>query len=347
MKQQQTGHSAPKAKTSILWFRFLLNAIRKSGLDSNEIASSVGFDLAWLDNPELSINDEFTALLLLAAAEKTADQAYGLRAGQYFVPSAFGPLGYAMMTSADLRGALERTTYYTATVTDTTHSRMSFTGNRCLFEIHMPSYLPDVARLVDDFMLTSILTAFRWLVGFDFLPLSVEFMHEEPKYVAQYQKIFGSTPIFSSQRCAFSFSIEQLNFPVIYADDAMAKTHDDIAALKQKHGYDSTTSPQVRRIIQQNLHAGEPTLTHISKQLNVSERTLQRRLKDEGQSFHELVDDVRCGLLDMYLSNAQLPLKEVASLLGFSDQSSFTRATQRWHGQTPKALRIARNINTA
>jgi AraC-like DNA-binding protein len=78
--------------------------------------------------------------------------------------------------------------------------------------------------------------------------------------------------------------------------------------------------------------------------LNVSERTLQRRLKEEGKSFHDLLDDVRCNLLDVYLSNPQLPLKEVASLLGFSDQSSFTRATQRIFGQTPKALRTMRQL---
>lgn len=344
MKQLLTGHSAPTAKTSILWFRFLLNAIRRSGLDSQDIATSVGFDITLLENPDAYVQDEFTALLLMAAVEKSANDTYGLKAGQYFVPSAFGPLGYAMMTSADLRGALERTTYFTASVTDTTRTRMSYTGNSCLFEIQMPSYFPEVARVVDEFMMTSILTAFRWLVGFDFIPLSIEFMHEQPNDIAPYQKAFGRIPVFSSQRCAFVFSNEQLDLPLIYADDAMVKTHDQIAAAKQSHGYDATASPQVRRIIQQNLHTGEPTLTHISTKLNVSERTLQRRLKDEGKSFHDLADDVRCGLLDLYLSNPQLPLKEIATLLGFSDQSSFTRATQRWYGQTPKALRSMRQL---
>jgi AraC-like DNA-binding protein len=76
--------------------------------------------------------------------------------------------------------------------------------------------------------------------------------------------------------------------------------------------------------------------------MNMSERTLQRRLKNDGIAFHKLVDDVRYGLLDLYLTNPAYPLKEIATLLGFADQSSFTRAVQRWHGITPGKLRQKR-----
>jgi AraC-like DNA-binding protein len=85
--------------------------------------------------------------------------------------------------------------------------------------------------------------------------------------------------------------------------------------------------------------SGEFGIRHIAHRLNLSERTLQRYLNEEGTQFNELLDDVRRDLLALYLNDAQMPLKEIASRLGFSSHSSFSRAVRRWHGHAPSMLR--------
>ncbi len=339
--QIKTGHSNPTARTSTLWFRYLLDAIARTGLDVEALASDVGLDMHRLDDPEAFIEDEFTARLLTEAANRADDPAFGLTAGQYFVPSAFGPLGYTMMSCATLQGAMERTVQFTATVTESTSTRLIRNDSGGFLVVSMPSYLPDVARLLDEFLLMTILTAFRWLIGHHFTPLRVELMCTEPRSTLKYAAAFGLKPVFSSARCGFQFSREQLDSKIIFADAAMTGFHDQYAASKLGQHYSSYLVPHVRRVIQQQISIGEPTLTEIAELMNMSARTLQRRLKHEQLTFHQLVDEIRQSLLDGYLLNSDLPLKEIAALLGFADQSSFTRAVNRWHGQAPKSRRLA------
>jgi AraC-like DNA-binding protein len=336
-----TGHSNPRLPTSTLWYRYMCDAIERTGLDVKPLASEVGLDLRKLEDPEAFLEDEFTARLLIAAANKADDPEFGLTAGQYFVPSAFGPLGYSMMTSATLQGALERSVHFTASVTDGTRTRLTSDESGGFLEVTMPTYLPDVGRLVDEFMMTCILSAFNWLLGRNIAPLRVEFMHAEPSANNKYIQVFGKKPVFSSHRCGFQFSREQLDCPVIFADESMSRVHDDYASSKQNHPKKPFLGPQIRRIIQQKLHEGEPTLAIVSARLNISERTLQRRLKTEGVAFQGIIDEVRRELLELYLRDSGIALKEITHQLGFTDQSSFTRAVHRWYGRSPKSVRLA------
>ncbi|HVK77274.1 MAG TPA: helix-turn-helix transcriptional regulator [Kofleriaceae bacterium] len=77
----------------------------------------------------------------------------------------------------------------------------------------------------------------------------------------------------------------------------------------------------------------------VARRLGMSERTLQRRLKDEGTTFAVLVDEVRTDLARMYLADDRLAVYEVAFLLGFSEPSAFNRAFKRWLGTSPREYR--------
>ena len=72
----------------------------------------------------------------------------------------------------------------------------------------------------------------------------------------------------------------------------------------------------------------------------MSERTFQRRLVEEGTSFHQLLDSTRRELAERYLRQRHVSLTETAYLLGFSDQGNFTRACKRWFALTPGQYRM-------
>ena len=100
----------------------------------------------------------------------------------------------------------------------------------------------------------------------------------------------------------------------------------------------STSHTVANRIIEL-LPDGPPSQKDIAEALHVSNRTLQRKLKDEGTSFIDLLQDARLSLARKYLAQPQRSIVEIAYLLGFSEPSTFSRAFKRWTGHAPAEYR--------
>jgi len=94
---------------------------------------------------------------------------------------------------------------------------------------------------------------------------------------------------------------------------------------------------QVQRVIEAELPAGNPYSENVARTLGMSERTLRRRLKQEGASFQQTLDRVRHQLAERLLRIEALTLKETTFRLGFSDVSAFRKAYRRWTGFAPRA----------
>lgn len=114
------------------------------------------------------------------------------------------------------------------------------------------------------------------------------------------------------------------------------------AALKADlNKAENTTSltDQVRWHLRRALTAGRPELRSIASEMAISERSLQRHLKNEGHSFKSLLSDTRHQLAREYLAEPDFDISEIAYLLGYEDQGSFYRAFQKWEHQTPAKWR--------
>lgn len=98
---------------------------------------------------------------------------------------------------------------------------------------------------------------------------------------------------------------------------------------------------KVRQQIVRGLDSGKVTREDVASGLHMSARTLQRRLDENGIVFSDLVDEVRRQLASHHLRANELTLTEIGFLLGFAEQSSFTRGFKRWTGKTPKEFRRA------
>ena len=111
-----------------------------------------------------------------------------------------------------------------------------------------------------------------------------------------------------------------------------------LAKLERTHPENTSFTLRVKRILVSMLAKGEPLREDVAKRLMMSERTLQRRLAEEGTNFTKLVDDTRREIAQRYLRNGQLSLKKLSFQLGFSDPSAFCRACKRWFGRSPTQL---------
>lgn len=130
--------------------------------------------------------------------------------------------------------------------------------------------------------------------------------------------------------------------PLAAAGNAIADMYvRQCGELLRKRGQAESCALEVRRIL-----AGERghllNEYEVARALNISSRTLRRRLLGEGESFQLIRDDVRNGLAKSCLRETELSVAEIGTLLGFEDTANFRRAFRRWNGCSPQKFRTAR-----
>ncbi len=101
----------------------------------------------------------------------------------------------------------------------------------------------------------------------------------------------------------------------------------------------ATTGERVRAALLEGIPSGLVTIDAVARRLAVSKRTLQRRIEEEGSSFQQLLNETREALSRHYLVETELPIAEIAFLLGFDETNSFYRAFRNWTGATPDSVR--------
>ena len=113
------------------------------------------------------------------------------------------------------------------------------------------------------------------------------------------------------------------------------------AASEELDRFGQLESPLTRiaNAVATNLSHGECTLPHISAKLGMSQRAVQRLLEKEGTSFRKLSEEIRRSAAERYLRGTDLPMKEIAYLIGFSELSTFSRAVKSWFGMSPRKFR--------
>ena len=99
--------------------------------------------------------------------------------------------------------------------------------------------------------------------------------------------------------------------------------------------YDDIFIVELHDTIIRCLHEGQGDASVVANQMNISVRTLHRRLKDKNKVYRDVLKNIRKSMAIKYLSDHKLTLAEVALLLGYSDQSTFSRAFSTWYGKSP------------
>lgn len=84
-----------------------------------------------------------------------------------------------------------------------------------------------------------------------------------------------------------------------------------------------------------------PDIDYVAEKLDMSARTLRRRLNGEGTNYRDLLDEIRFGLAREYLGGTRLPMAEIAHLLGYGESGNFSHAFRRWSGCSPMQWRAA------
>ncbi|WP_019143242.1 AraC family transcriptional regulator [Noviherbaspirillum massiliense] len=334
-----------------------LNLI-KAPLESRGFDAGLLFRQAGLEEREciaddaLTLSDKLSHLWELLA-HASGDPLLALKLPSPELLDRSGLMGRIMQVSPDISSAIENLVRYTPLVAPTVHSTIERLEDRTRVSLHLPGGRRLVPRQRYDFVWGLALQVVRTAAArSDLRPLLVSYAFPEPEAATAYAEIFGCPVRFGATVNTIEFANADLATPIATADPAtgdwtlrmlgdLAQSQRDwtlrmLAKLEQIPV--STFSARVQRLLMTMLESGEPLREEVAKQLMMSERTLQRRLAEEGTNFTKLVDDTRREMAQRYLSNGGMPLKKLSFQLGFSDPSAFSRACKRWFGRSPKQL---------
>jgi len=180
----------------------------------------------------------------------------------------------------------------------------------------------------------------RAFVGDKSFLRAVHVTHAEPAYRAEYDRIFRAPVVFESDRNAL---LVDDNWMALKPPSASAPVHEVLKAhseaLLEKLERSKSTRGRVEQLLAPLLQAGEATMNSVASQLGLSRQSLFRKLKAEGVTFEQVLDELRHELALRYLNGDGLSVKETAFRLGFSEPASFSRAFKRWTGTSPLAVR--------
>jgi AraC-like DNA-binding protein len=327
-----------KRTTSAVWVKGIADMFAAEGLDARALLVAAEIDPASLEVDARLPTDKISRLWELAV-ERSGNPAIGLAQHDVVRPASFDVVGYTMMSCANLRGAFERLIRYLLILSDA--FTMTMDEERAGYRVAFVLFGGDrpIPRQRIEFIVVTLVGFCRWISGRDVNPLAIELPYPAPADLAPYRAAFRYPVRFDAPRNSLLFAADDMVAGLPTSNPLLAELHERFAGEYLQHFDHAQISYRVREMIIRRLPDGEPKRDEIASELCMSERTLQRRLEEEGTSFIQLMDDTRRELAEQYLGRLQLSLAQAAYLLGFADQSSFFRACRRWFDLSPGQYR--------
>ncbi|NNN25437.1 MULTISPECIES: AraC family transcriptional regulator [Pseudomonas] len=327
------------SSVSVAYLQGLVEHLQRHGVEPTQLLETVHLEPSILAQRDQRIAASAYLELVGAGVRLSGDDNLGLHLGEAVRPGYYGVLGYLIMSCATLSAALHRQARYAALVGNLGRVELADEpprdGCEPLVKHCWEALLPQQQRQMSEETLAGWVSFGHWVSGVDEAPFEVRFRHSAPADVSEHARIFRCPVLFDQPDNALVFPKRLLALPLGQADAQVQRTLDAYAErlLVEINKGDSVLD-RARRELARQLPEQGADLEHLSLTLALSPRTLQRRLRDTGLSFSQLVDETRQQLVLHYLRDPALDTADIAYLLGFSEASSLARAFRRWTGQS-------------
>jgi len=289
----------------------------------------------------LVLSDQFSQLweaLALAAG----DPLIGFRISASDPLSWLGMLGHLMLASPTLRQAGENLMRYMPLVSPVVRPTIEPRLERMRVGLNLVGGARPVPQQRYDFTWNLLLATLRFVGARpDLKPVLVEYAYPAPAAptaLDAYGAQFGCPVRFNAPANALEFANADISAPIPTANPLVAEGLLRMLDERLAQAEHASFAARVREMLPAMIDAGGALRDAVARRLAISERTLQRRLADEGTDFSTLLDEVRRTLAQQYLGSDRISVKNLSYKLGFSDPSAFHRACLRWFGKAPGEL---------
>ncbi|NIB38389.1 AraC family transcriptional regulator [Pseudomaricurvus alkylphenolicus] len=317
----------------------MLTVAEGLGVDIEPCLDQLGLDREKLANKNGHITNQQQQELIEAIVRKVDKPGFGLLVGQKVSLMDWGILGYAYVSSPNMRRAFEAFSTYQRLngpmvnvycMEEDGCGVISAVENYPLGDLHLFAYEEFLAETREAFE------------RFDIVEMKfteVRLAYPEPAHAQMYRDLFQCPILFEQEGNQIRFPAALLEKPFNMADEAVAELCiRQCAEVLKNMSEEDPVVDAVRRVL-----LGQPgitpTLASVADFLHISARTLRRRLHDAGTSYKDILSGVRLGLAAEYLRSTRMAPKQIAYLLGYSGVTSFHRAFKNQYELTPADYR--------
>ena len=267
----------------------------------------------------------------------TGDDAFGLRVAESVSPTTFHALGYAAMASKNFTEAVQRVIRNARLVSDIANLKLDMGTDQIRLYFNVREGSPDVSYEAIDAFMASLIHITRHYMHARLPLLAVEMVRPEPKNRKRFDDFFEIPVTFKSKSNCFSIHSSVIPALVPTYNAMLLEANEKVMKEYLQKNHLSSTADIVRSHIESILPE-EPVLEKVAERMHMSERKLQRLLTSESTSYQKVLDAYRQEKAEQWLNDTGKSIKQVSDLLGFGNQSAFTRAFKRWTGKTPKQM---------
>jgi AraC-like DNA-binding protein len=318
----------------------VVNDLRQHDVPTDELLREVGLRRADIADPDIRIPYVAVLGLVERAAAVLGDGSYGLRLGGAQEARDAGLLGFIMLNSPTLMDALLNLQQYFRVVGDGEDIEFDRSGPYMAIRFREADSALRGQRHNSEYIAAVLVRACRDVTRKRLSPVRAEFMHGRPNAKVAYADYLGCPVNFHAEWDAVVYPAETMRLPVVGADNkllvVLQRACDRILGPTPKK---QDIVHDVRELIIDRLTKGPIQFDLIARELNMSSKTLERRLAERDKTFSTLLDDVRSGLAKRYLRETDFRLEQVAYLTGYSESAALVRAFKRWTGTTPIQFR--------
>lgn len=341
MKKKTISNTA--ATVSVTMIKILRAYARRFKIDPDTAMASAGIDPVSLEKSEARVPAATFQAVWQHIAGAAGDPNPGLNFGRELSRQypAGSVLFTMMLNCPDMGSALKVFVRYHRVMAEVIHPVMDVTGNSVSlsWQVSFPD-IPDSPDLAEA-LLCIFHTVIQTLSQGRITPGQVCFTRGQPDDISPYREQFNTTLVFSAPKNELTLRSQDLDMKIDLANPALYAVLEKHAARilaclgREKKWSDNVLSLLGKMVVSD----ARLNIETVADRLGVSIRSLQEKLKKEGTTFRNLLEEVRRQVAQDFLRDTNTDICDIAFLLGYAEQSAFNRAFKRWTGMTPRTFR--------
>jgi AraC-like DNA-binding protein len=337
--EERIGQALPTATG--FGARLTVAVLKRRNVAAAPILGRAGLSEQDFDSRQRRISAASESKCLEYAAEAVNDSAFGLHLAEEANPREAGLPFYIASAADNLGEALELFVRYSRIVNEAMRIKLVRAPDGVVAEITFGDQSRHSAKQVAEFATAIILKGVREVVGRNICPMYVSFAHGRTSDLQTFERFFRCSVEFGASRNQLAFSHETLALALVTEDRHLLETLQPLCdeAAKERCTAVGTLRAAVENEAQKLLPHGKARRHWVAKSLGHSERTLTRKLADEGTTYEQVLDQLRQSLARQYIKEQGVSLCQIAWLLGYEGSTSFNHAFKRWTGRSPSAAR--------
>lgn len=326
--------------------RFVLSMIQyaaSNGGSMSELMALSGQDYDFLCQEDSRVSSAVYNRVLENAVSQTNDPFFGLHAGEYLNLSAAGLIGQITQTSATVKEALDYCCEFANLGCRALPMKLEEVSNGYRLD-----FIPDKMWATESEMATIhtiegtlafTLREFHLLTIQHYYPKEIGVARPKSGNESELERVFKCPLVYDQKNYYILFDKEQVEKKVVTSDYKLLRmlvsyAEEKMSRIKEEEGFFAL----VRTAVINMMHPYFPSVEDVAGNMNISKRTLQRKLKLEGTSFKNVVESLKEEMARNYLTKKELSIKEISDMLGYADTSAFTRAFKNRTGSSPSAF---------